>query len=149
MRFKAETYDAELDALLDEFVDARAIEAAGDEQVAWEQIGLLLGIWPGDVIEIDADGYVVTSASSEEIHRRITIARRYKALPPIPEFPFEREWPDRLRTLTDFLTMGPLVLESFDWTDSEELERLRAMAPELWALLLEAYGTPKQRRTLL
>lgn len=74
---------------------------------------------------------------------------RYKALGAIPEFDGEREWPDRLRTFDDFIELGPLVVESFDWSDADELRRLRAMAPELWALLLESYGTPRQQRTSL
>lgn len=73
---------------------------------------------------------------------------RYDALGALPEFPWERQWVDRLRTFDDFIELGPLVIESFDWQDTDELRRLHDMAPELWTLLLDAYGTDRQRKRI-
>jgi hypothetical protein len=65
----------------------------------------------------------------------------YKALPAFPEFPGEREWPDRLPTPEAFEQMGPLVADDLRGIadDREELERRRAMFPELWGTLFEAF----------
>lgn len=66
--------------------------------------------------------------------------RRYEALPPLPEFPWEREWVDRLRSFDDFLRLGPLVWESFSLVSRRDHERMRQLAPELYELLRDSFG---------
>jgi len=70
--------------------------------------------------------------------------------PTIPQFPGEREWPDRLRSWDDFVQFGPLVAEQFRALTVDEragrsrargeLERLRTMAPDLADLVLRAFA---------
>lgn len=62
-----------------------------------------------------------------------------KLRPSIPEFPGEREWPDRLRTWEDFERLGPIVAGQFRRIGAYERERRRAMAPELFELLVRAF----------
>lgn len=60
----------------------------------------------------------------------------------IPEFPDEREWPDRVRSWEDFLANGPAVAELLRRKDGwfpDEHERLRALAPKLADLVLRAF----------
>ena len=71
---------------------------------------------------------------------------RHDALPPLAEFPGEREWVDRVRTFDEFLRLGPKMIESFDGLDTEEVGRRRQMAPELYELLREAFGSKPKRR---
>jgi hypothetical protein len=64
----------------------------------------------------------------------------------IPEFPFEREWPDRMRTWEGFVSAGPMVAKDLrGYGDAEEAARLQAMCPDLAALVLEAYPPKKAR----
>lgn len=71
------------------------------------------------------------------------LRRLYDALPAFPEFPGEREWPDRLRTLEDFTENGPitaqLLAEVNPYADDDDQERLRGMFPELWDLLFTSF----------
>lgn len=66
---------------------------------------------------------------------------RYDALGPLPEFPGEREWVDRLRTFDDFVEFGPLTWDTFVGISKREHERMRTMAPELYELLRQAFST--------
>ena len=82
---------------------------------------------------------------------RAAIRAEYERLQAhIPTFPGEREWPDRLRDWGAFLEFGPLVAEDFRevaaaeragkfWAKGE-FERRRAMAPELFELVLRAFS---------
>ena len=79
MRFKAKTYDRDVDRLLDELLDDETIARYGSEHVAYEAVGLLLGVWAGDVIAIDENGYVILPDPPEEIDRLIAIAREGRA----------------------------------------------------------------------
>lgn len=69
------------------------------------------------------------------------IREAYKALPAWPEFPGEREWPDRLATPRAFQEVGSMVADNMRRIrhDREELERRRAMFPALWDLLFICY----------
>lgn len=66
---------------------------------------------------------------------------RYDALPPLPESPGERRWFDRLRSFEDFLAFGP-ASASLLGTDADPNASpwLRPAAPELFDLLMEAFG---------
>jgi hypothetical protein len=75
MRFHESTYDEQIASLLDEFVDERVIEAIGDEDLARQQIGMVLGIAGMDIVEIGEDDYIITPANDAEIDRRLAIAR--------------------------------------------------------------------------
>lgn len=87
-------------------------------------------------------GHVVTSQPQQ---RRLTdqeIAQRLAALQPLPTFPGEREWVDRLRSVEDFIALGPLVASDFRriaQVDPREFDRRRAMCPALFALLFDAF----------
>jgi hypothetical protein len=86
-------------------------------------------------------------------HSIESITQRLTALGPLPEFPGEREWVDRLRTPEDFAELGPMVADDFralrartkDWNPAKaehaarEFERRKAMCPPLFALLFEAF----------
>jgi hypothetical protein len=69
------------------------------------------------------------------------VREAYRALPPFPEFPGEREWPDRLPTPEAFEAMGEIVAGAMRVIadDREELERRRAMFPALWDVLFKAF----------
>lgn len=77
---------------------------------------------------------------------RAEIERHYAQLPDFPGFPGEREWPDRLHTVDEFIETGPVVADHMrELRDSygpgavSELERRKAMFPQLWELLFKAY----------
>ncbi len=76
-----------------------------------------------------------------------------KLRPLIPDFPGDREWTDRLRTWEDFTTLGPLVAADFrdleaiarrgkEWARME-VERRRAMMPEMLDLVMRAFPNAK------
>lgn len=64
---------------------------------------------------------------------------RYDALPPMPGDSGERRWFSRLMSWEDFVAFGPDSAELLSGADSEE-GYLRPAAPELWDLLMEAWG---------
>lgn len=77
------------------------------------------------------------------------IARRLSVIHPLPEFPGEREWVDRLRSVEDVIALGPLVADEFRQLfrrDKREFERRRAMCPELLDLLFEVFPSAPRRR---
>jgi len=65
---------------------------------------------------------------------------RYDALPPLRPAPGERRWYDRLATWEDFLEFGPLTAEYFSDIDDVSDNWLRPAAPELFDLVMEAFG---------
>lgn len=71
------------------------------------------------------------------------LRRRLDALQPLPEFPGEREWVDRLRSVDDFVALGPIVADDFRALRADgatrEFERCRRMCPPLFDLLFDAF----------
>jgi hypothetical protein len=70
----------------------------------------------------------------------------YSALPPIPEWPGERMWFDRMRTYDAFLADAPRFVA---WVSAQHAEgsteprRTRRHCPALFDLCFEACGVPR------
>lgn len=77
MRFQADTYAQELHRLVAELLDEATAAAWGDEAGLWTC--LALGIADGDIVEVDAKGYVILQSGPAEIDRLIASARAARA----------------------------------------------------------------------
>lgn len=65
----------------------------------------------------------------------------YAALPPMPEFPFERVWCQRLNTFEKFMQFGPYQAQCLrDITrDQRDVEQFRCSHPAMWDLMMAAF----------
>lgn len=89
-----------------------------------------------------AAGRVATDGERQARMTAEEIAHGLAALQTLPEFPGEREWADRLRSVEDFTVLGPLVASDFRriaQVNPRQFNRRRAMCPPLFALLFEAF----------
>jgi hypothetical protein len=70
---------------------------------------------------------------------------RYDALHPLPEFPGETTWVDRLRTWPEFVERGQSVADLLERLfehhgKGEYQEQFRSLCPDLHDLLMDAFG---------
>jgi hypothetical protein len=71
--------------------------------------------------------------------------KRYEALHPLPEFPGETTWVDRLRTWPEFVERGQSVADLLEKLFKSEgkgeyQEQFRSLCPPLHDLLMDAFG---------